>query len=172
MTAAVNGIRGGLKYLRDGEHRVKPRLDETSYFGFSPEASSRPTSRTGTRHWTRPSRGPSSSTTRTTAASPAPNSSCNALFGTLGHIPNENQDLVLTHANRHGTPALSSKHGVCAGPNPGAAAVDAYDWNLCWKVWDALQPCAYRRELCRYALGDTPEHHNLGRWSDGTRSSR
>ncbi len=75
MTAAVNGIRGGLKYLRDGEHRVKPRLDETSYFGFSPEASSRPTSRTGTRHWTRPSRGPSSSTTRTTAASPAPNSS-------------------------------------------------------------------------------------------------
>ena len=42
---------------------------------------------------------------------------------------------------RHGTPALSSEHGVCAGPTPGPA--DAYDWNFCWKVLDALQQCAY-----------------------------
>ena len=95
-------------------------------------------------------------------------SSCNALFPKLGHIPNANKDLVLTHADSHGTPALSSKHGVCAGPNAGAAAVDAYDWNFCWKVFDALQQCAYRQAFCRDALGDTPEHRNLGRWSDGT----
>jgi hypothetical protein len=78
------------------------------------------------------------------------------------------EGIELQRADKHGTPALSSKHGVCAGPDSGAAAVDAYDWNLCWRVWDALQQCAYRQELCRYALGDTPEHRNLGRWSDST----
>ena len=92
------------------------------------------------------------------------NSSCNALFPLLGHIPDENKDLVLTETDRHGTPALSSAHGVCAAPPDQA---DAYDWNFCWKVWDALRDAAYYGTNGKYALGDTPEHRSNGTWSDG-----
>ena len=91
-------------------------------------------------------------------------SSCNAVFPKLGHVPRRNKDLVLTHTDRHGTPPLSSGHGVCAGR---IAAADAYDWNFCWKVWDALRSCAYRGTDCGYALGDTRRHRSMGRWSDG-----
>jgi hypothetical protein len=92
-------------------------------------------------------------------------SSCNALFPKLTRIPSRNKGLVLTKTDRYGTPALSSAHGVCAGR---AGTANAYDWNFCWKVWDALRSCAYYRQDCRYALGKTPAHRSMGRWSDGT----
>ena len=41
--------------------------------------------------------------------------SCNAVFPMLGHIPNRNKDLVLTHTDDHGSPTLAAIHGVCAG---------------------------------------------------------
>jgi pimeloyl-ACP methyl ester carboxylesterase len=97
--------------------------------------------------------------------------SCNAVFAMLGHVPKKNKDLVLTRTDRHGRPTLAALHGVCAAgtaPASGFGKPNAYDWNFCWKVWDALRSCAYRGENCRYALGNTPEHHSLGRWSDGT----
>jgi hypothetical protein len=43
-------------------------------------------------------------------------SSCNAVFAKLGTIPANNKALVMTFPDDHGTPALSSTHGVCAGP--------------------------------------------------------
>jgi hypothetical protein len=90
--------------------------------------------------------------------------SCNAVFAKLEHVPKRNKDLVLTYTDRHGAPAVSSAHGVCAA-FPGMA--DAYDWNFCWKVWDSLQSCAYKRRQCRSALGDTRKHRSMGTWSDG-----
>jgi hypothetical protein len=93
--------------------------------------------------------------------------SCNAVFAKLGQIPRRNKDLVLTHADAHGTPALSSAHGVCATGGAPDVTVDAYDWNFCWKVWDAMRSCAYDGTDCRYALGDTRQHRSNGRWSDG-----
>lgn len=96
---------------------------------------------------------------------PKADGSCNALFPELTSIPAKNKDLVLTHEDDHGTPALTSDHGVCAANPPGP---DAYDYYFCWKVWDALQECAYHRRWCKYALGDTPAHRNMGKWSDGT----
>jgi hypothetical protein len=90
--------------------------------------------------------------------------SCNAVFPKLRHIPRKNKDLVLTHSDAHGAPALSSAHGVCAAPRGRA---HAYDWNFCWKVWDALRSCAYHRSDCRDALGNTRAHRSNGRWSDG-----
>lgn len=98
-------------------------------------------------------------------------SSCNAVFHLIQQIPDRNKDLVLTHTDSHGQPTLSSAHGVCsAGTTLSGASnpANAYDWNFCWKVWDALRSCAYRGQNCRYALGNTPEHRSLGRWSDGT----
>jgi hypothetical protein len=91
-------------------------------------------------------------------------SSCNALFPMLGHIPNRNKDLVMTVPDEHGTPPLTAEHGVCASP-PGTT--NAYDWNFCWKVWDALRDFAYYGTHRRYALGDTRRHSSNGRWSDG-----
>jgi hypothetical protein len=94
--------------------------------------------------------------------------SCNAVFPKIPQIPGRNKDLVLTHTDAHGQPTLSSAHGVCAGGGTGfGGPADAYDWNFCWKVWDALRSCAYFGVNCRYALGNTPEHRSLGRWSDG-----
>jgi hypothetical protein len=92
------------------------------------------------------------------------NASCNAIFPKLGRIPKRNKDLVMTRPDAHGTPALSSRHGVCAAPN---GTADAYDWNFCWKVWDALRSCAYDGRDCSYALGNSRRHRSLGRWSDG-----
>lgn len=83
--------------------------------------------------------------------------SCNALFPLLGHIPDANRRLVLTHTDRHGTPILDSEHGVSAG-GPGEA--DAYDWGVIWKTWDSVQSCAYDGVDCA-----TPP--SLGAWSDG-----
>jgi hypothetical protein len=93
------------------------------------------------------------------------NGSCNALFPKLGHIPKRNKDLVLTQTDTHGDPDLSSGHGVCT--SEGTKRADAYDWNFCWKAWDALRSCAYDRKDCRLALGDTRLHRSLGSWSDG-----
>jgi pimeloyl-ACP methyl ester carboxylesterase len=92
------------------------------------------------------------------------NASCNAIFPKLQHIPDRNKDLVLTSTDAHGTPGLSSGHGVCMAPQGQA---DAYDWNFCWKVWDGLRSCAYYGTDCRYALGNTRRHRSIGRWSDG-----
>jgi hypothetical protein len=92
------------------------------------------------------------------------NGGCNAIFPKLAHIPAANKDLVLTHPDTHGDPDLSSAHGVCTARK---GAADAYDWNFCWKVWDALRDCADGGTNCRYALGNTPRHRSNGRWSDG-----
>ena len=92
------------------------------------------------------------------------NGSCNSIFPKLAHIPRRNKDLVLTHTDLHGDPHLSSSHGVCGGWK---GTADAYDWNFCWKVWDALRSCAYFGTGCGYALGDTRRHRSNGRWSDG-----
>jgi pimeloyl-ACP methyl ester carboxylesterase len=92
-------------------------------------------------------------------------SSCNAVFDRLGHLPARDKDLVMTRTDTHGSPTLSAAHGVCTAP-PGRA--DAYDWNFCWKVWDALRDAALRGVNRRFALGDTFRHRWNGRWSDGT----
>jgi hypothetical protein len=91
-------------------------------------------------------------------------SSCNAVFPALTSVPAKNKDLVMVRRDEHGEPALGAGHGVCAA-FPGTA--DAYDWNFCWKVWDAMRACAYEGRWCRYALGETARHRSNGAWSDG-----
>jgi hypothetical protein len=71
---------------------------------------------------------------------------------------------VLTEPDRHGEPALSSKHGVCTAFRDFA---DAYDWNFCWKVWDALRAAVASGASPEAAVADTPRHRSNGSWSDG-----
>jgi hypothetical protein len=92
-------------------------------------------------------------------------SSCNALFPQLAHIPDRNKALVMTHTDAHGQPPLGSGHGVCASREGEA---DAYDWGFCWKVWDALRAAADAGTTLDQALGDGPGHTDNGTWSDGT----
>ena len=94
---------------------------------------------------------------------PKPNASCNSLFPKLVTIPAANKDLVLLNEDAHGSPALTSDHGTCNSVRP----PDAYDWNFCWRIWDALRDAAYKHTDCEFALGDTAEHRSNGRWSDG-----
>ena len=68
---------------------------------------------------------------------------------------------------RHGTPTLARHTRRVRRRRSPAWAADAYDWNFCWKVWDALRSCAYHGTDCRYALGNTRQHRSNGRWSDG-----
>ena len=196
VTSALNGIRGALSYLQASADRVQPELDRASYFGFSFGGiiTANLANRYASLGLPEPRAifledphdggfaGPDEpalddslkgipSTVKLQCHSGADSlsspdgaiTSCNAVFSLLGHIPKKNKDLVLTYDDSHGEPPLSSAHGVCAA-YPGTA--DAYDWNFCWKVWDALRTCAYSRRGCRYALGNTRKHRSMGKWSD------
>jgi len=89
-------------------------------------------------------------------------SSCNTVFPRLGHIPASNKNLVMTYTDNHGTPALSTAHGVSV-----STKTDAYDYNFVWKTFDAMRSCALEGKDCAHGMGDTPEHRSNGVWSDG-----
>lgn len=91
-------------------------------------------------------------------------SSCNAVFPRLTSIPRAQKVLVLTRTDTHGAPLLSSAHGVCAA-RPGQA--DAYDWNFCWRVWDATRSDALHGTRSPWGPARLAGHRGLGRWSDG-----
>ena len=91
----------------------------------------------------------------------------NAIFPRLRLDPRKrNKNLVLTEPDAHGEPPLVSEHGVCS---PVRLHLDAYDWNFCWKVWDALRSAADGHGTDRrFALGDAPTAGTTDGWSDGT----
>lgn len=85
------------------------------------------------------------------------------LWQNMGHIPRGQRDLVTFRTDSYGQPPLRADHGL-----PTRRVPDAYMFSL-WKLFDGLQGCASgQKELCKYALGDTPEQRSNGRWSDGT----
>jgi dienelactone hydrolase len=90
-----------------------------------------------------------------------------ALWAALGHIPAANKDYVLVRSDHHGTPALVADHflSLSGDGNP----PDALDFYGPWKLLDALQACATRRQRqdCQAALGGTAQQRFMGSWSDG-----
>jgi pimeloyl-ACP methyl ester carboxylesterase len=90
--------------------------------------------------------------------------SCNAVFAKLGRIPARDKSLVMTRPDHHGEPPLTSRHGVCTAA-PGRA--DAYDWNFCWRTFDALRAASVDGTDRASALGRSAKHTDLGAWSDG-----
>jgi hypothetical protein len=203
ITSTVNGISGGLQYLRETPGAVQAQLQRTSYFGFSfggiitanmlnryvslglprPRAIFLEDPHDGALNGHGEPALDSSlagipadvklqchSSQQGVLREPGKEqSSCNAIFPKLRHIPLANKDIVMTFADTHGTPALGAPHGVCAAS---AGNANAYDWNFCWKVWDGLRDAAYFGRNCRFALGDTREHSSNGRWSDGVPIAR
>jgi hypothetical protein len=88
-----------------------------------------------------------------------------ALWAALGHLPAANKDYVLVRSDTHGTPALIADHflSLSGSGNP----PDTLDFYGPWKLLDALQACATRRQDCQVALGGTTQQRFMGRWSDG-----
>jgi dienelactone hydrolase len=88
-----------------------------------------------------------------------------AMWAALGHLPATSKDYVLVRSDEHGIPALVADHFL---PLSGSGyPADALDFYGPWKLLDALQDCAIRRQECRVALGGTAEQRFMGRWSDG-----
>ena len=55
-----------------------------------------------------------------------------------------------------------------SAPSEPENGANAYDWNFCWKVWDALRSCAYSRHRLPATRSATRrKHRSNGRWSDG-----
>lgn len=48
-----------------------------------------------------------------------------------------------------------------------AGAVNALDYYGLWKLFDALEDAAFYNKNREYALGNTPQQRNMGKWSDG-----
>ncbi|HMJ74854.1 MAG TPA: hypothetical protein VK507_02725 [Iamia sp.] len=197
LAAAVTAIEGALAHLGADDSRVQPDLDRTSYYGFSFggiltanmtnrwEALGLPEPRAifiddmhdgGLDGLGEPALDDSMAGIPSDVLlechvgaqgviAEDPTGGCNALFPRLDHIPTSNKAIVLTRPDDHGEPALSSAHGVCAAQEGQA---DAYDWGFCWKVWDALRAAVDEGGSPRYAIGDDPEHTDIGVWSDGT----
>lgn len=200
MDSVVAGITGGLDFLASDDATVSPRLDETSYFGFS--FGGILTTNMANRHSDLPIPEPKaifiedphsgatdehpvdddlsgipattwfechSGATGIIGEAGKVGASCNAIFPKLGHLPADRKALVMTRDDWSASPPLASTHGVCAGPgnDPYEWEVNAYDWNFCWKVWDALREAVSTGEPPVAAIADSPEHRSLGEWSNG-----
>ena len=85
----------------------------------------------------------------------------------LGHIPKRNKDLVLTHTDDHGDPALSSNHGVCAGGSQPAQRRRLRLELLLEGLGRTAQLRVLEEELPLRARRTPAEHRSKGRWSDG-----
>ena len=86
------------------------------------------------------------------------------MFPQLGHIPKKNKDLVLTYDDAHGEPAAVVVARRVRGV-PGRGRRLRLEVLL-----EGLGRAAELRVLqkgCRYALGNTPKHRSMGKWSDG-----
>lgn len=190
ISSALKGIRDGIALLQSSPDRVQPQLDKTSYFGFSFGGiiTANLTNRWASLGLPQPrviflddphdgdgsnlehtldasmSGIPSSTLVQCHSGSESVSATggCNAFFPRLTHIPISGKNLVETFADSHGSPTLSSAHGVSK-----SQPTDAYDWYFVWKSFDAMRDCAFSGANCQYGLGDTPEHRFNGLWSDG-----
>ena len=82
------------------------------------------------------------------------------------NIAPKDKNHILVNSDDHGWPELSANHLSPIGD--AAQGVDALDWYGYWKWADALIDAAFYGTHREYALGDTPQQRDMGRWSDGT----
>ncbi len=94
-----------------------------------------------------------------------------------------NRNFIRQHKDSHGTPRIGADHNqsyavdkeldsgyrnVTTKRALRISKIDAIDYNGYWKLFDALQHCAFNDTYCNFAFGNTPEQSSLGNWSDGT----
>jgi predicted esterase len=102
------------------------------------------------------------------------------VFNTAKNTPK--RTLLHVFPDNHGSPTLTATHlePYCLLPDfdtkvtnftskraISLSKFDAYDYNLHWRIADAMLDCTRKGKNCQYCTGDTPEISNLGTWSDG-----
>jgi acetyl esterase/lipase len=94
---------------------------------------------------------------------------CDLIWDRTGQVGLANRDYVILPSDAHGTPDLVADHyAPAANPSGGAmSGIDALDWWGLWQTFDGLTDCAFFGTSCAFGLGNTPEHRNMGTWSDG-----
>lgn len=90
-----------------------------------------------------------------------------SIWPLLKNIPSRQRGYVTIVTDRHGEPPMTADHEMVGTGGP-RGTEDAMDWFALWRPTDALIACDELETLCSTALGDTPEHRNMGTWSDGT----
>jgi len=96
------------------------------------------------------------------------------IWGRVQHLPAKDRDYVMVVSDHHGSPALDADHVFPSAPPEDSliawarGPTDALDYFATWKLLDGLTDAAFFGRNREYALGNTPEQRNMGRWSDGT----
>lgn len=102
------------------------------------------------------------------------------VFNTAVKTPNRN--LIRQFQDDRGKPKIRHGHVECYARDKEfdsgrhgysyqrakRSRFDPIDFNVYWKLFDALQDCTLEGKNCNIAFGDTPEQKSLGNWSDGT----
>ncbi len=85
------------------------------------------------------------------------------IWQNITQIPAANKNYLKVISDNHGKPALIADHGMANRAPP-----NAHNYYGIWKLLDGLQSCSLANKDCEYALGNTPQQRELGKWSDGT----
>lgn len=79
----------------------------------------------------------------------------------------ENKNLVEFVSSDYGKTTAIAHHNTPAAPKGAPNMIDHWDWYGYWKLLDGLTDAAFHGKNRQYALGDTPEQKNMGKYSDG-----
>lgn len=90
-----------------------------------------------------------------------------SIWPLLKNVPVAQRDYVTIVTDLHGEPPMVADHEM-VGTGGARGTEDAMDWFALWRPTDALIACDETGTLCSTAIGNTPEHRNMGIWSDGT----
>jgi pimeloyl-ACP methyl ester carboxylesterase len=105
------------------------------------------------------------------------------LLDATSQIPSANKEMITVFSDDHGEPAIRAGHSAPLAPDAEFdsgqsgfadsldatdAYIDAIDYYGYWKWFEALTDAAFYGTNRKYALGNTPEQTDMGRWSDGT----
>jgi len=103
------------------------------------------------------------------------------VFNTATQVKDRN--LIKQYSDSYGDPGISSGHnesysideeldsGIRNVTTKRALRIgetNAVDYFGYWKLFDALNSCAYAEGHCEFAFGNTKQQSFLGNWSDGT----
>jgi acetyl esterase/lipase len=103
-------------------------------------------------------------------------------YDTAVRVPPNHKNVIELVSDDHGDPPLLANHAAPSASrdrNPSrprlagfaefahAGLVDALDWYGTWKLFDALEDCAFSHRECEIALGGGPAQTYMGTWSDG-----
>jgi len=95
------------------------------------------------------------------------------IYRGLSHVDPDRRDYIVVRTDRHGErPFLGNHPGPCSPLRPHSLVIDrridAVDYYVYWRLFDALLDVAFNGADPRHCLGNTPEQRFTGRWSDGT----